>query len=119
MCRFGCSWHSRRASRWTYGELRSGTPNIGAGRVVYQDILRIDMVFQTNSFLKIPIAIDILERAKRRGRLHLLGLVSDGGIHSHIAHLIRVIGCSEGIRSSEDIRPFFFGRSRHETNKRY
>jgi 2,3-bisphosphoglycerate-independent phosphoglycerate mutase len=77
------------------GNSEVGHLNIGAGRIVYQDILRIDMTFQANSFLKNSIAIDILERAKRRGRLHLLGLVSDGGIHSHIGHLFGLLDAAK------------------------
>lgn len=54
--------------------------NIGAGRVVYQDIVRIELAIKKRELAKNPVLIEAFERAaKGNGRLHFLGLVSDGG----------------------------------------
>jgi 2,3-bisphosphoglycerate-independent phosphoglycerate mutase len=66
--------------------------NIGAGRVVWQDIVRIDVSIKKRQFHKNPKIIESFERAKETtGRLHLIGLVSDGGVHSHITHLYALL----------------------------
>ncbi|KAJ9061756.1 hypothetical protein DSO57_1017506 [Entomophthora muscae] len=74
------------------GNLEVGHLNIGAGRVVYQDIVRIDLALKRKQFASTPNIKTSLERAKKgNGRLHLLGLVSDGGVHSHINHLFGLL----------------------------
>jgi 2,3-bisphosphoglycerate-independent phosphoglycerate mutase len=66
--------------------------NIGAGRVVWQDIVRIDMSIKKRQFHKNPTIVESLSHAKNTtGRLHLIGLVSDGGVHSHITHLYALL----------------------------
>lgn len=53
--------------------------NIGAGRIVWQDIVRIDVAIKKRQFHKNPVLLETFERAKKgNGRLHLLGLVSPG-----------------------------------------
>ncbi len=70
------------------GNSEVGHLNIGAGRVVYQDISRIDLALEDGSLDKIPNWQALIEDAKRDGTaLHLLGLVSDGGVHSSDRHL--------------------------------
>ncbi|KAG6867133.1 hypothetical protein C0993_006451, partial [Termitomyces sp. T159_Od127] len=70
------------------GNSEVGHLNIGAGRVVWQDIVRIDVAIKKRLFHKNPTVLASCERAKKgNGRLHLMGLVSDGGVHSHINHL--------------------------------
>lgn len=70
------------------GNSEVGHMNIGAGRVVYQDLTRINQSIQDGSFYKNPVLLGACEVVKKsRGRLHLMGLFSDGGVHSHIAHL--------------------------------
>ncbi|KAJ9072828.1 hypothetical protein DSO57_1023016 [Entomophthora muscae] len=74
------------------GNSEVGHLNIGAGRVVYQDIVRIDLALKRKQFASTPNIKTSLERAKKgNGRLHLLGLVSDGGVHSHINHLFGLL----------------------------
>uniref|UniRef100_A0A1I8BZQ1 2,3-bisphosphoglycerate-independent phosphoglycerate mutase n=1 Tax=Meloidogyne hapla TaxID=6305 RepID=A0A1I8BZQ1_MELHA len=74
------------------GNSEVGHLNIGAGRVIYQDIVRINLAVKRNEFVKNSQIIASAERAKSgSGRLHLLGLVSDGGVHSHIDHLFALI----------------------------
>ncbi|KAG2226144.1 hypothetical protein INT45_011761 [Circinella minor] len=71
------------------GNSEVGHLNIGAGRVVYQDIVRIDVAAKNKEFGKIANIKDAFERAKTtNGRIHFIGLVSDGGVHAHIDHLI-------------------------------
>ncbi len=68
------------------GNSEVGHMNLGAGRVVYQDLVKIDLAIEEKSLLHNAVFLDLLASAKGK-RLHLLGLVSDGGVHSHIAHL--------------------------------
>jgi 2,3-bisphosphoglycerate-independent phosphoglycerate mutase len=74
------------------GNSEVGHLNIGAGRVVYQDIVRIELAIKNNTLCNEKAIIDAFERAKSTtGRLHLMGLVSDGGVHSHISHLLNLL----------------------------
>ncbi|EMD00313.1 hypothetical protein BAUCODRAFT_372880 [Baudoinia panamericana UAMH 10762] len=70
------------------GNSEVGHLNIGAGRVVWQDVVRIDQTIKKGEFNKVENIVKSFKHAKEgNGRLHLLGLVSDGGVHSHIKHL--------------------------------
>ena len=70
------------------GNSEVGHMNLGAGRVVYQDITRIDLAIEDGSFFETPALVDAARRAVASGgTLHLMGLLSDGGVHSHIAHV--------------------------------
>ncbi|WP_165072659.1 2,3-bisphosphoglycerate-independent phosphoglycerate mutase [Desulfovibrio sp. ZJ200] len=70
------------------GNSEVGHLNIGAGRVVYQDMTRIDVALEDGTFARNPVINELLAAVKKSGgRLHLTGLLSDGGVHSHIRHL--------------------------------
>lgn len=70
------------------GNSEVGHLNIGAGRVVWQDVVRIDQALKNGEFKKIESIQKSFQRAKNgNGRLHLLGLISDGGVHSRQEHL--------------------------------
>jgi 2,3-bisphosphoglycerate-independent phosphoglycerate mutase len=70
------------------GNSEVGHLNLGAGRMVPQDLLRIDLALDDGSFFENPSLVEAAERARRgNGTLHLLGLLSDGGVHSHERHL--------------------------------
>jgi 2,3-bisphosphoglycerate-independent phosphoglycerate mutase len=70
------------------GNSEVGHLTIGAGRIVYQDLVRIDKAIEDGSFYSNPALTAAFERARGRGgNVHLLGLVSYGGVHSHINHL--------------------------------
>ena len=70
------------------GNSEVGHLNIGAGRIVYQDLTRISLAIDDGSFFKNSTLSDICTQIAAAGsKLHLLGLVSDGGVHSHINHL--------------------------------
>ncbi|KAF2838551.1 hypothetical protein M501DRAFT_934504 [Patellaria atrata CBS 101060] len=74
------------------GNSEVGHLNIGAGRVVWQDVVRIDQTIKKEELPKIENLQKSFNRAKDgNGRLHLLGLVSDGGVHAHIKHLIALL----------------------------
>src|SRR4029079_1086263 len=66
------------------GNSEVGHLNLGAGRMVPQDLLRIDLALADGSFFENPALVEAAEEARRsKGTLHLLGLLSDGGVHSH------------------------------------
>ena len=69
------------------GNSEVGHMNLGAGRIVYQDLVRIDLALEDGTFAKNPVVSELAKIAAAGGRIHLLGLLSDGGVHSHINHL--------------------------------
>src|SRR5690606_20235677 len=70
------------------GNSEVGHMNLGAGRVVYQELVRINKSFAEGTFELNPVFQEVLSyTAQQSKRIHLLGLVSDGGVHSHIDHL--------------------------------
>ena len=64
------------------GNSEVGHLNIGAGRIVYQDILRISLALEEGRLEQNPVLENLLEQLPPEGTLHLMGLVSDGGVHS-------------------------------------
>ncbi|MFT5658510.1 MAG: 2,3-bisphosphoglycerate-independent phosphoglycerate mutase [Gammaproteobacteria bacterium] len=74
------------------GNSEVGHMTIGSGSIVKQDLVRISDSIKDKSFFENPALVDAIESAKQRNRpVHLLGLVSDGGVHSHIDHLMSLI----------------------------
>jgi len=74
------------------GNSEVGHLTIGAGRVIYQDVMRITKAIETGTFFCNEVMLGAMKRAARDGRtLHLWGLLSDGSVHSHIDHLIALI----------------------------
>ncbi|MDX5347452.1 MAG: 2,3-bisphosphoglycerate-independent phosphoglycerate mutase, partial [Hymenobacteraceae bacterium] len=70
------------------GNSEVGHMNIGAGRVVYQDLVRINKAISDRKLAKNPVLVNALEYAKTEKKdVHFIGLLSDGGVHSHIDHL--------------------------------
>jgi 2,3-bisphosphoglycerate-independent phosphoglycerate mutase len=83
------------------GNSEVGHLNIGAGRVVYQDLTRISKAIVGGDFFANPVLLDCLARTRAAGgRLHLAGLLSDGGVHSHNTHLYALLEMAkrEGVR---------------------
>jgi 2,3-bisphosphoglycerate-independent phosphoglycerate mutase len=83
------------------GNSEVGHTNIGAGRVVYQDLTRITKSIEDGDFFENPVLVDCMQKAKQgTGRLHLAGLLSDGGVHSHETHLFALIEMAkrQGVR---------------------
>ena len=67
------------------GNSEVGHLNLGAGRVVYQDLTRINKSIRDGELAKMPVLVEAFEKAKGK-RLNFLGLISDGGVHSHQDH---------------------------------
>ena len=94
------------------GNSEVGHLNIGAGRVVWQDVVRIDQTLKKGELNKIENLTNCFQRAKEtNGRLHLLGLVSDGGVHSHINHLYGLLQVAKEI-GVPHVYIHFFGDGR-------
>ncbi len=72
------------------GNSEVGHLNIGAGRIVQMDITRLDAKIASGEFFREPLLLQAMERG-RAHQLHLMGLVSDGGVHSHIDHLFALL----------------------------
>jgi 2,3-bisphosphoglycerate-independent phosphoglycerate mutase len=81
------------------GNSEVGHLNLGAGRIVYQEFTRINMAIKTGGFFKNPVLKKAFELGKN-SRLHLLGLVSDGGVHSHEEHIYALLEMArrEGVK---------------------
>lgn len=74
------------------GNSEVGHLNIGAGRIVYQDLTRISKSIREGEFFDNETLLGAVRHAKSRGKkLHLYGLLSDGGVHSHISHLFAIL----------------------------
>src|SRR6201984_2591943 len=72
------------------GNSEVGHMNMGAGRIVHMDITRIDLLIANTQLQKVPLFQQAMERGRSR-QLHFLGLLSDGGVHSHIQHLFALL----------------------------
>ena len=77
------------------GNSEVGHLNIGAGRVVYMDVTRIDMMISSGEFFSHPVLMDAMKHA-RGSHLHLLGLLSNGGVHSQNTHLYALLRMAKG-----------------------
>ncbi|MGD9876269.1 MULTISPECIES: 2,3-bisphosphoglycerate-independent phosphoglycerate mutase [Desulfococcus] len=87
-----CSGESVGLPAGIMGNSEVGHLNIGAGRIVYQDLLRIDRAIEDGSFFTNTVFSDTMASVKQNGSaLHLMGLVSDGGVHSQIKHLLALL----------------------------
>jgi 2,3-bisphosphoglycerate-independent phosphoglycerate mutase len=90
------------------GNSEVGHLNIGAGRVVWQDVVRIDLTIKNGKMNEVKTIQDSLQRAKNgNGRLHLLGLISDGGVHSHINHLFALLQVAKEVEVPKVFIHFF------------
>lgn len=79
------------------GNSEVGHLNLGAGRIVYQELQRINVAIRTGEFAKNQSLLNAIRYAKQNGKtLHLMGLVSDGGVHSHIDHIKALISVCAG-----------------------
>jgi len=95
------------------GNSEVGHLNIGAGRVVYQDLVKINIACRDNSILKNKEIIRAFDGAKASGKkIHLMGLVSDGGVHSSLDHLLKFCDISKeyGIADKLFVHCFMDGR---------
>jgi 2,3-bisphosphoglycerate-independent phosphoglycerate mutase len=100
------------------GNSEVGHLNIGAGRVVHMDSTRIELMIQNGEFFSDPTLLEAMKNARASGRrLHLFGLVSDGGVHSYQAHLYALLKMAK--QNSVDrvfVHAFMDGRDTLPTN---
>src|SRR5690606_5411358 len=69
------------------GNSEVGHMNLGAGRIVYQDLTRIEAAIEDGSFAENPVLASAIDAVRGRGTLHVMALLSPGGVHSHEAHV--------------------------------
>jgi 2,3-bisphosphoglycerate-independent phosphoglycerate mutase len=103
------------------GNSEVGHLTIGAGRVVYQDLMRVDKAIESGELFTSPALTGAFRRARERGaNVHLLGLVSYGGVHSHIDHLRALLELSrrEGMAERTYVHAFTDGRDVSPTSAR-
>ena len=91
------------------GNSEVGHMTLGAGRVVHQDLTRIDLAIEDGTFHANPVLAAAVEKA-RRGRLHVLGLVSPGGVHSHENHIAALMEMAEAAGVDARVHAFLDGR---------
>jgi 2,3-bisphosphoglycerate-independent phosphoglycerate mutase len=72
------------------GNSEVGHLNMGAGRIVHMDITRVDALISSGELFRQPLLLEAMQRGRER-QLHLIGLLSDGGVHSHIQHLFELL----------------------------
>ncbi len=93
------------------GNSEVGHLNIGAGRVVYQDMTRIDLAIEDGSLFRNPAILALCDAVRAHGgRLHFMGLLSDGGVHSHVSHLEALVKMAREQRVPALVHAFMDGR---------
>lgn len=95
------------------GNSEVGHLNIGAGRIVYQDLVKINRAIADNSILENPEVVRAYSYAKEKGcGLHLMGLTSTGGVHSSLNHLFKLVEIASkyGVADNTFVHCFMDGR---------
>jgi len=93
------------------GNSEVGHLNIGAGRVVYQDLVKINIACRDNSILENPAVVKAYSYARdNKKKIHFLGLVSDGGVHSSLDHLLKLIDIAKEYNTEAFVHCFMDGR---------
>lgn len=107
-----CSGPSVGLPEGIMGNSEVGHLNIGAGRIVYQDLLRIDNAVSDGSFFENNVFLELMTRIKSNQKsLHLMGLLSDGGVHSQLTHLFALLDlCKRAGLERVYIHPILDGR---------
>ena len=100
------------------GNSEVGHMNLGAGRVVYQDLGRINLAVKENEFVNHPVLKDAFDYARESNKnVHFIGLLSDGGVHSHINHLIALCDAAKQNNvKNVFVHPFMDGRDTDPTS---
>lgn len=113
-----CSGEAVGLPKGVIGNSEVGHMNIGAGRKVFQSLVRIDNAIEDGSFFKNKNLVSVMQRVKSEKKsLHLLGLLSDAGVHSHINHVFALIdmAASMGIKKI-NVHPILDGRDSSPTS---
>jgi 2,3-bisphosphoglycerate-independent phosphoglycerate mutase len=103
------------------GNSEVGHLTIGAGRVIFQDLMRVNRAIESGELFENPALVGAFRRARERGgNVHLLGLVSYGGVHSHIDHLRALLELAhrEGMAERTYVHAFTDGRDVSPTSAR-
>ncbi len=114
-----CSGEAVGLPEGQMGNSEVGHLNIGAGRIVYQDLTRINKAIANGSFFENKELNEAFRRAKASGgKVHLLGLVSDGGVHSHIEHLYALLDLAKRHKMGDQtfVHAFMDGRDTPPTS---
>ncbi len=99
------------------GNSEVGHLNIGSGRVVLQDMKAVDAAIHSGEFFENPALVQLVERVKKHnGRLHLMGLLSDGGVHSHINHIKALLELAKQHNITVYLHAFMDGRDTSPTS---
>ncbi|MAO63946.1 MAG: phosphoglycerate mutase (2,3-diphosphoglycerate-independent) [Balneola sp.] len=94
-----------------FGNSEVGHLNIGAGRIVWQELSRINKAIKDGSFFKNEELLAAVEKAKPRNKIHIMGLFSDGGVHSHNEHLFALLElCKKHDIDNVNVHAFTDGR---------
>jgi 2,3-bisphosphoglycerate-independent phosphoglycerate mutase len=119
-CTLACSGEEVGLPEGQMGNSEVGHLNIGAGRVVYQELTRITRAVRDGSFFRNEVLLDAVKHAKENNKsLHLMGLLSDGGVHSHISHLLALLDLAAGQNLSRVfVHAFLDGRDVPPDNAR-
>ena len=95
------------------GNSEVGHMNIGAGRVVAQDLPRIDVAIEDGSLARRPVLLELIEAALSSGSaVHLMGLLSPGGVHSHQDHMVALVRILAGAGVPVFVHAFWMGAIR-------
>jgi 2,3-bisphosphoglycerate-independent phosphoglycerate mutase len=93
------------------GNSEVGHLNIGAGRVVYQDLVKINIACRDNSIMQNPAVVSAYSYARdNKKKIHFLGLVSDGGVHSSLDHLLKLVDIAKEYGTEAYVHAFMDGR---------
>ncbi len=93
------------------GNSEVGHLNIGAGRVVYQDLVKINIACRDNSIMQNPAVVKAYSYARDNNKkIHFLGLVSDGGVHSSMDHLLKLVDIAKEYNTEAYVHCFMDGR---------
>ncbi|MGN8226403.1 2,3-bisphosphoglycerate-independent phosphoglycerate mutase [Gracilimonas sp. BCB1] len=94
-----------------FGNSEVGHLNIGAGRIVWQELSRINKAIKDGSFFENKELLEAVEKAKSKNKIHIMGLFSDGGVHSHNEHLFALLElCKKHDIDNVNVHAFTDGR---------
>lgn len=100
-----------------FGNSEVGHLNIGAGRIVWQELSRINNSIRESAFFSNEVLLEAVQKAKGRGKIHIMGLFSDGGVHSHNAHLFALLRlCKNHGLEQVNVHAFTDGRDTSPTS---
>ncbi|MCL1890250.1 MAG: 2,3-bisphosphoglycerate-independent phosphoglycerate mutase, partial [Desulfovibrionaceae bacterium] len=116
-CGLRCSGRDVGLPTGFMGNSEVGHMNIGAGRIVYQDMTRIDIAVEENALARNQVLLDLMAAVRSRGgKLHLFGLLSDGGVHSHLRHLFALAELAAQNSLPVRVHAFMDGRDTEPTS---